>query len=66
MDINILKFVPYLIPILIIQLVLIVIALLDLIHREKTKGPKWVWILIIIFINYIGPILYFVIGKEEE
>lgn len=56
---------PYLIPILILQLGLMIFALVDLARRERTKGPKWVWALIIIFVNLIGPILYFVAGREE-
>jgi hypothetical protein len=56
---------PYLIPILILQLGLMIFALVDLARRERTKGPKWAWALIIIFVNLIGPILYFVVGREE-
>jgi hypothetical protein len=59
-------YIPYLIPVLIIQLVLMISALVDLIRREHTRGPKWVWVLVILFINYIGPILYFVAGRQEE
>lgn len=57
---------PFLIPIILIQLGLMIAALVDLIRREKTKGPKWVWALIIVLVNLIGPILYFVLGREEE
>lgn len=53
-------------PIIIVELVLLIIALWDLIKREKTKGPKWMWLLIILFVNFIGPIIYLVIGREEE
>jgi len=53
-------------PIIIIQLVLMIIALWDLIKREKTKGPKWLWVVIILLVNFIGPIIYLVIGREEE
>ncbi len=56
---------PLLIPILIIQWALVIFALVDLIRREKTKGPKWGWALVILFINIIGPILYFVLGRDE-
>ena len=56
---------PYLIPILILQLGLMIFALVDLSRRERTKGPKWVWALVIIFVNLIGPIVYFVVGREE-
>ncbi len=60
------QYIPYLIPVLIIQLVLMISALVDLIRREHTRGPKWVWVLVIVFINYIGPIIYFVAGRKEE
>lgn len=56
---------PLLIPILIIQIGLMIFALVDLIRREKTKGPKWVWVLVIIFINFIGPIVYLIVGRDE-
>ena len=56
---------PYLIPIILLQLGLMIFALVDLARREKTKGPKWAWALIIIFVNLLGPILYFVLGRED-
>lgn len=56
---------PLLIPIFIIQLGLMVYALIDLIRRPKTKGPKWLWVIVILFINLIGPIVYLVIGRDE-
>jgi hypothetical protein len=36
-----------------------------LIRREKTKGPKWVWALVIILGELIGPIIYFIFGRED-
>ena len=59
------EFLPFLIPILIVQLILIVVALLDLSKRGRTRGPKWMWVLIILFVNMIGPIIYFTVGREE-
>ena len=63
---KLMQFIPYLIPVLLIQLVLIVIALIDLVKREHTRGPKWLWAIIIILVNFIGPIVYFVVGRKEE
>ncbi|MEO2075403.1 MAG: PLDc N-terminal domain-containing protein [Bacillus sp. (in: firmicutes)] len=57
---------PIIAPILIIQLILIVVAIIDLVRIEKTNGPKWLWAIIILFINIIGPILYFVIGRRNN
>lgn len=56
---------PILAPIIIIQLILIIVAIIDLIRIETTNGPKWLWVLIIFFINILGPILYFVIGRKR-
>ena len=67
MDIAQLKqYIPLLIPVLLIQLGLMIAALVDLVRREQTRGPKWVWVLVILLINFIGPIVYFVMGRKEE
>ncbi len=60
-------FFAILIPILVIQLGLLVWALYDLTREgRRVKGDnKVVWALIIIFINIIGPILYFLVGRED-
>ncbi|PKO05833.1 MAG: transcriptional regulator [Chloroflexi bacterium HGW-Chloroflexi-3] len=60
------KLLPLLIPLFLIQLGLMIAALVDLIKRKKTKGPKWMWIIIVVFVNMIGPIVYFVVGREDE
>ncbi|WP_420630257.1 PLD nuclease N-terminal domain-containing protein [Candidatus Leptofilum sp.] len=56
---------PLLIPIFIIQLVLIAFALIDLMRRDNTRGPKWVWVLVILLVNMIGPIIYLLVGRDE-
>ena len=56
---------PFLIPVLLISWALIIAALWDLIKREKTNGPKWMWVLAILFINFIGPIIYFIVGRDK-
>lgn len=63
---QIMKLLPLLIPLFLVQLGLMIAGILDLVKREKTKGPKWMWVIIIVFVNLIGPIIYFVIGREEE
>ncbi len=56
-----------LLPLILLQLVLIIAALVDLSRREKVRwGNKWIWVLVILFINTIGPIIYFLIGREDE
>ena len=59
-------YIPLIIPLVLIQLTLMIVALVDIARRPKTRGPKWIWVLVVIFINFIGPIVYFVLGREEE
>ncbi|HZW01155.1 MAG TPA: PLD nuclease N-terminal domain-containing protein [Candidatus Deferrimicrobium sp.] len=55
------------IPILVIQLGLLIWGLYDLTRPERNvKGDsKVLWALVIIFVNIIGPIIYFLFGREE-
>ncbi len=58
---------PFLIPLILIELVLLVVALVDLVKREHVRGGnKIVWVLVIIFINLIGPIVYLLLGRQEK
>jgi hypothetical protein len=61
-------FIAVLAPLLILQLVLLVAALYDLTRpNRRVKGDsKVMWALIIIFVSTIGPILYFLAGREPE
>lgn len=59
-------YIPFLIPIIVIQLALLIFALVDVLRRERTRGPKWLWIVLIVAVNFIGPIAYFVIGRQDE
>jgi hypothetical protein len=55
-------------PIVVIQLGLMIAALYDLEKNERrVRGDsKLVWAVVIVFVNVIGPILYFVVGREES
>jgi hypothetical protein len=61
------QIVALLVPVLLIQLGLMIAALYDLEKPERTVrgGSKVVWVLVIVFLNILGPILYFVAGREE-
>ena len=57
---------PYLIPIILLEIGLMAFALRDLSRRERVHGPKWAWALVIVLIQLIGPIVYFVAGRSDE
>ncbi len=41
-----------------------VTAYRDLWKRPKTRGPKWLWGILIFLVNYLGPIFYLVWGRH--
>ncbi|WP_340113840.1 PLD nuclease N-terminal domain-containing protein [Maribellus mangrovi] len=46
--------------------ILPIIALVDIIRSEFTGNNKIIWVLIVIFFNVIGSILYFLMGKNQK
>ncbi len=57
---------PFLIPLLVIELGLMVFALVDLARRQVVKGgQKWPWVLVIVLLGIIGPIFYLLVGREQ-
>ncbi|PPA68458.1 PLD nuclease N-terminal domain-containing protein [Jeotgalibacillus proteolyticus] len=52
-------------PLIVVSLLLTVVAIVDLIRRPETNGPKVVWALVILFLSTIGPILYFIFGRRD-
>ena len=55
-------------PLLLLEFALKIIALVDLTKRDKrgVKGEKkFIWVLVILFFSTIGPVLYLVTGKKD-
>ncbi len=53
-------------PILLLQFILMIAALISCIRQEVTNGPKWLWVLVILLVSLLGPVLYFVIGRRQN
>jgi 4-amino-4-deoxy-L-arabinose transferase-like glycosyltransferase len=60
------RLLPLFAPLIAIQLVLLAVALIDLIRRPRTRGPKWAWGLAIALISIFGPLAYFLFGRSDE
>jgi hypothetical protein len=56
----------FIVPLVFIELLVMIVALIDCIRARQTNGPKWLWIVIIVLIQIIGPVLYFVIGRNNR
>jgi hypothetical protein len=55
-------------PLIVLQIVLLIAALIDLTKPDRrVRGDnKLIWALIIIFVSLFGPLLYFLVGREES
>ena len=58
---------PLFIPLIIAEVILAVTALIHVLrHPHYRFGNKIMWALIVLFIQVIGPIEYFILGRGEE
>ena len=58
---------PFIIPLIIAELALAVTAFIHVIrHPHYRFGNKIMWSFIVLFIQIIGPIIYFVFGRGED
>ena len=63
---EIMKYSLLLIPIAVIQLGLMIAALVHALKHPKYKiGNKVIWVLVIILVNLVGPVLYFIVGRGD-
>ena len=62
-----LDFLPFLIPLFIAQLALLGYTLYHILtHENYKRGTRILWLVVVlIFMNYVGPILYLIFGKED-
>ena len=64
---NIMEFLPFLIPLIIAQFALLGYTLYHILtHSTYKRGNRVLWLAVtVIFMNFLGPILYFLFGKED-
>ena len=64
---NIKDVLPFLIPLVIAQFTLLVITLRHILtHTHYKRGTRTLWLIVaIVGMEFIGPILYFLLGKED-
>ena len=65
---EIMEFLPCLIPLVIAEFALFGYALYHILTHDKYKmGNRVLWVVItVVLMNFVGPILYFFLGKEDS
>ena len=61
-------YLPLIIPIVVIQIILLVVSIRHILtHKRYKRGSRGLWLAIVIIGMQIwGPVLYFLLGKEDD
>lgn len=64
---KLIEFLPFLIPLVIAEFALLGITLRHILtHKTYKRGTRTLWLVVaIVGMQFIGPTLYFVIGRED-
>ena len=64
---QLMEFLPFLIPLVIVQFGLLGYSLYHILtHKTYKRGNRTLWLVVVlILMNFVGPIFYFLLGKED-
>lgn len=64
---NIKEILPFLIPLVIVQFALLGVTLRHVLtHQNYKRGSRTLWLVIVIAgMEFVGPVLYLIFGKED-
>ncbi len=65
-NMSVIEIIQMLLPLLIIQFTLIIIAIYQILKHGVRNLSKGLWIVIVIIINLLGPIAYFMFGRKRD
>lgn len=61
------EYLPFLLPILVAEVVLAITAFIHVLkHPNYRFGNKVMWSVIVLLVQVVGPIVYFLFGRGEE
>ena len=65
---QLMEFLPFLIPLIVAEFALLGYTLYHILtHKTYKRGSRALWLVItLVFMNFVGPILYFLLGKEDS
>jgi hypothetical protein len=54
------------VSVVLIGTLLMLIALIDIVKSNFKGNDKLIWVLVVIFLHWIGALLYFIIGRKQK
>ena len=64
---NMNELLPFLIPLIVVEFGLLLYTLRHILtHKNYKRGSRTLWLIVVIIgMNFVGPVLYFILGKED-
>ncbi len=64
---QLMEYLPFLLPLIILQFALLGYTIYHILtHKRYKRGNRLLWMIVaIVGMEFIGPILYFILGKED-
>ena len=64
---EIMELLPFLIPLIVAEFALFGYTLYHILtHKTYKRGNRTLWLVVtIVLMNFVGPVLYFLLGKED-
>ncbi|GKV69190.1 hypothetical protein NCCP2716_16880 [Sporosarcina sp. NCCP-2716] len=61
------EYLPFLVPLIVLQVGLAIFSAIHVIrHPHYRFGNQIMWLLIVVFIQFLGPLAYFTIGRGDR
>ena len=62
------ELIPFIIPLAVAEIVLLIITVRHILtHKRYKRGNRALWLAVaIIGMQFVGPVLYFMLGREDE
>lgn len=61
------EYLPFIAPLILLQIGLAIISAVHVVrHPHYRFGNQMMWLLIVLLIQWIGPLVYFVFGRGDE
>lgn len=57
---------PFQLILILLVLMPTIIALIDILRNEFSGNNKIVWLLVVLLGNFLGALLYFIIGRKQK
>lgn len=57
---------PWPVRLFLIMIILTVVALIEILKSDFKDNDKIIWVLVVLFFNFIGVIIYLAIGRNQR